>query len=100
MKNHEDTCAVVTEGECTCSFTNQPGRDIIKVLNGKADLYAEIGDLNAIISAQRGIIIDRDEEIRALLDYPWGRAWTYALAASVSGVLAIVTSTVFTWMLQ
>lgn len=100
MKNHENTCAVVTEGECTCSFANQPGKDIIKVLNGKADLYAEIGDLNAIISAQRGIIIDRDEEIRALLDYPWGRTWTYMLTATVATAASWAVLLVGTWMFQ
>ena len=100
MKNHDNTCEVVRDGECSCSLSNQPGKDIVKVLNGRADLYAEIGDLNEVILAKDQIILDRDEEIKALLDYPWGRQWTYWFTAMIAGGAAVVGLIVGTWMFQ
>lgn len=100
MKNHTNDCNIMCgpNGTCTCSFDNQPNRDIAALLNRKGELERECDHYLDKISDLYAENAELAEDNKALADYPWGHQWTYWFTAMVAGGACMVGLIVGQWM--
>jgi len=101
MKNHTNDCLILggPESKCSCSFDNQQNRDIVQVLNERAELQRENEHYVDVIEDLTKLNGKLQANFDALAEYPWGLPWTYWFTAMTSGIVAIIGWHVGIWVL-
>lgn len=100
MKNHTNACNIMcgSNGTCTCSFENQPGMDIVQLLNTKGDLERECDSYINKLEEKRIENLALEQALKDLSEYPWGAMWTYWFTAMIAGGACMVGLIVGQWL--
>lgn len=85
-------------GSCTCSFENQPGMDIVELLNRKGELERDCDHYLSHIERLTEINHNLRVAMAAADEYPWGKMWTYWFTAMIAGGAAMVGLIVGQWL--